>query len=45
MLSSEVQHKTDIGAIDLNIKNYQELLTSYEKIKKQVEQSKENFFK
>ena len=43
MLSREVQHKTDIGAIDLNIKNYQELLTSFEKIKKQVEQSKENF--
>jgi len=43
MLSNEVQHKTDIGAIDLNIKNYQELLTSFEKIKKQVEQSKENF--
>ena len=43
MLSREVQHKTDIGAIDLNIKNYQELLTSFEKIKKQVEQSKEKF--
>ena len=43
MLSNEVQHKTDIGAIDLNIKNYQELLASYGKIKKQVQKSKENF--
>jgi len=43
MLSNKVQHKTDIGAIDLNIKNYQELLASYRKIKKQVEKNKESF--
>ena len=43
MLSNKVQHKTDIGAIDLNIKNYQELLASYGKIKKQVEKNKESF--
>ena len=39
MLSNKIQHKTDIGAISLNIKNNRELLSELQSIKDKVENS------